>query len=224
MPRTALIIGSGVAGPAMALFLRRLGWQTAIYEAAAEPDDYAGSFLNVATNGLSVLETLGLRDQLVADAFHCPYMVMWSGRGKRLGAVPNGPAGEPERGSVIVRRARLHQVLRDEARRHDIPIEFGRRLTGITPLGGGVRATFADGTTADADLLIGCDGVNSPTRTYIDPSAPAPAYTGIVGVGGYARTPAAMPVPDTRALRVRTQVLLRLPRARGTVRSTGSPT
>ena len=52
---------------------------------AAEPDDYAGSFLKVATNGLSVLETLGLRDQLVADAFHCPYMVMWSGRGKRLG-------------------------------------------------------------------------------------------------------------------------------------------
>ena len=42
MPRTALIIGAGVAGPAMALFLRRLGWQPVIYEAAATPTTTPG--------------------------------------------------------------------------------------------------------------------------------------------------------------------------------------
>ena len=103
MPR-ALVIGSGVAGPATALFLQRAGWDVEVFEAAAEPDAYAGLFLNVATNGLAVLDRLGLRDRLVAAGHRAPEMVMWSSTGKRLGTVPNGPAREPERGSVVVRR------------------------------------------------------------------------------------------------------------------------
>ncbi len=199
MSRTALIIGSGVAGPAMALFLRRLGWKPAVYEAADEPDDYTGSFLNVATNGLAVLDELGLRDRLLTDAHHCPRMVIWSGRGKRLGEVPNGPAGEPERASAVLRRGWLHQVLREEATRQGIRFTFGARLTSITPLAGeAVRATFADGTSAEADLLIGCDGVGSVTREFVDPTAARPEYTGLVGVGGFARSPGVAPTPDTQ--------------------------
>ncbi len=198
MPRTALIIGSGVAGPAMAMFLRRAGWDASIYEAAPTPDDHGGAFLNVATNGLTVLEELSLRTPLLADAHHCPHMVIWSGRGKRLGEVPNGPAGEPDRGSAVVRRGWLHQVLRDEALRRDIPLTFGARLTEITQLDGGVRATFADGRTAEADILVGCDGIGSATRAFIDAGAPAPAYSGLVGVGGFSRSPALPPTPDTQ--------------------------
>lgn len=198
MARKALIIGGGVAGPATALFLRRAGWQPAIYEAAAEPDDYRGLFLNLATNGLAVLDELGLRDRLLTDVHRCPRMVMWSGRGKRLGEVPNGPAGQPERGSAVLRRNWLHQVLREAVLEREVPVHFGARLRDITTFGDGVRATFEDGRTAEADVLIGCDGVNSPTRTYIDPAAPAPAYTGLVGVGGFARTPRLTSTPDTQ--------------------------
>jgi 2-polyprenyl-6-methoxyphenol hydroxylase-like FAD-dependent oxidoreductase len=198
MSPKALVIGSGVAGPAMGLFLRRIGWEAEIYEAGAEPDDYAGAFLNVATNGLAVLDTLDVRDRLLTDAFHCPKMIMWSGRGKQLGVVPNGPAGDPARGSAVVQRGWLHRVLREEARAREVPIHFGKRLTTITQLEGGVRATFEDGTTAEGEILIGADGIGSPTRRYLDPDSPAPAYAGIVAVGGYARTPAAPPLADTQ--------------------------
>jgi 2-polyprenyl-6-methoxyphenol hydroxylase-like FAD-dependent oxidoreductase len=125
-------------------------------------------------------------------------MVMWSGRGKRLGTVPNGPAGDPARGSAAVRRGWLHQVLREEAQHQDIPIGFGKRLEGITEVPGGVRASFSDGSTADAEILIGCDGVNSVVRRFIDPTAPEPSYAGIVGLGGYARVPGLGPTPDTQ--------------------------
>ena len=120
MSRTALIVGCGVAGPAVALFLRRAGWEPLIFEAAAHPDDYAGLFLNVATNGLHVLASLGLREALLADAHRCPNMVMWSGRGKRLGQVPNGPAGQPQRGSVVrsARRFAPRAARRGAAPRH----------------------------------------------------------------------------------------------------------
>ena len=130
MPR-ALIIGSGVAGPAVALFLRRTGWDVEIYEAANAPDPYAGLFLNVATNGLAVLDELGLREPLVAEAHRAPNMVMWSSTGRELGTVPNGPAGQPARGSVVVRRGILHRVLREAAQGAGIPIRFGARLERI---------------------------------------------------------------------------------------------
>lgn len=197
MPR-ALVIGGGVAGPAVAQLLARDGWDTHVYEAHAEPDPYAGLFLNVATNGLAVLETLGLRDRLLTDGHRAGRMVMWSRTGKELGAVPNGPAREPERGSVIVRRSWLHQVLREGSDAAGVPTTYGARLVSIDQDTHGVRATFADGTVAEGDLLVGADGIGSPTRRHVDPDAPEPVYSGLVGVGGFARVPGLAPTPETQ--------------------------
>lgn len=197
MPR-ALVIGGGVAGPAAAQLLARDGWDTHVYEAHAEPDPYAGLFLNVATNGLSVLETLGLRERLLTDGHRAGRMVMWSRTGKELGAVPNGPAREPERGSVIVRRGWLHRVLREGSDAAGVPTTYGARLVSVDQDADGVRATFADGTVAHGDLLVGADGIGSPTRRYIDPAAPEPVYSGLVGVGGFARVPGLAPTPETQ--------------------------
>ncbi|GEK21869.1 FAD-dependent monooxygenase [Cellulomonas xylanilytica] len=197
MPR-ALVIGGGVAGPAAALLLARDGWDVHVHEAHAEPDPYAGLFLNVATNGLAVLELLGLRERLLSDGHRAGRMVMWSRTGKELGAVPNGPAREPERGSVIVRRSWLHQVIREGAQAAGIATTYGSRLVSIDQDAHGVRATFADGTVAEGDLLVGADGIGSPTRHHIDPSAPEPRYSGLLGVGGFARVPGLAPTPETQ--------------------------
>ncbi|WP_051215525.1 FAD-dependent oxidoreductase [Granulicoccus phenolivorans] len=93
----ALIIGGGIAGPATALFLHRAGWEVEIFEARPGPATHGGLFLNVATNGLAVLDLLGLRDELLAIGHRCPYLELWSGRDRKLATMPNGPAGEPER-------------------------------------------------------------------------------------------------------------------------------
>jgi 2-polyprenyl-6-methoxyphenol hydroxylase-like FAD-dependent oxidoreductase len=197
LPR-ALVIGGGVAGPAAAMFLVADGWEVEIFEAAAKPDDYAGSFLNVATNGLTVLDALGLRERLLSDAHPAPHMIMWSSTGKQLGSVPNGPAGDPARGSAVVRRGWLHRVLREGVEDRGIPIRFGARLTGITSESGAVHATFADGREESADILIGCDGIGSATRTHIDAHAPNPRYSGLVGLGGFARVIGLPPTPATQ--------------------------
>ena len=123
---------------------------------------------------------------------------MWSRTGKELGAVPNGPAREPERGSVIVRRSWLHQVLREGSDAAGVPTTYGARLVSIDQDAHGVRATFADGTVAEGDLLVGADGIGSPTRRHIDPAAPEPTYSGLVGVGGFARVPGLEPTPETQ--------------------------
>ena len=58
-----------------------------------------------------------------------------------------------------------------------------------------MRAVFADGTEAAGDMLIGCDGVHSAVRRIIDPAAPAPAYAGLLNIGGYARGMPSTPSP-----------------------------
>ena len=158
----ALVIGAGVAGPAVAMFLQRAGWEVGIYESDAEPDPFEGLFLNVATNGLAVLAELGMGDRLLSDGHRAPRMVMRSGTGRELGTVPNGPAREPERGSVIVRRGWLHQVIREAAVAAGVPFTFAARQVSIEETPTGVRATFEDGRVAEGDILIGADGIGSP--------------------------------------------------------------
>src|SRR5438876_443244 len=195
--RKALIIGCGVAGPVVALFLQRAGIDAEIYEARAESTDYGGSFLNMACNGLGVLKTLELDDQVSSQGSPIPRMIIWSGKGKRLGEVRNGARAEVGAPSINILRSRLHQVLREGAERRRIKMAFGKKLAGLATGEQGVFATFADGTTAEGTFLIGCDGVYSRTRQLINPNAPSPHYTGLISTGGFAQHSSFPPTPDT---------------------------
>lgn len=192
--RKVLVIGGGVAGPALALFLQRAGFEAAIYEAGSQADHHAGAFLNVASNGMSVLETLGLADAVAAAGIAAPRMIMWNGQGKRLGELPNGLQPGEGLPSVTIKRSVLHSILHQEVVRRGIPMEFNKRLKDIeihtTQGGTKVTAIFEDGSRAEGDLLIGSDGIHSRTRHLIDPNAPAPQYTGLISCGGYVRLPA----------------------------------
>jgi 2-polyprenyl-6-methoxyphenol hydroxylase-like FAD-dependent oxidoreductase len=86
-----------------------------------------------------------------------------------------------------VHRSDLYAALRDAATARGIPVEYGRRLVAATSRGDGVRAEFADGTTAEADVLVGADGLRSRVRSIIDPGAPVARYVPLLNTGGYAR-------------------------------------
>jgi 2-polyprenyl-6-methoxyphenol hydroxylase-like FAD-dependent oxidoreductase len=126
-------------------------------------------------------------------------MIMWSGSGKRLGEMPNGAQEDQAAVSVIIKRGAVHRILREAALSQGIPITFGKQLQDITVTEmGQVIATFADGSTASGDFLVGSDGIQSRTRQIVDPSAPAPAYTGLIGCGGFARLANMRPTPNTQ--------------------------
>ncbi|MFC5409478.1 FAD-dependent oxidoreductase [Larkinella bovis] len=187
-PQNALLIGCGIAGPAMALFLQQVGIAAEIYEAQPGALDEAGAFLNLAPNGVNILKTLGIDPLQDTDGFHSTGMAFFNGKGKRLAFIDS--RNETERfGSqnVMIKRGQLHRVLRDEALRRGIPVHFGKKLTAIQRNGfQGVTARFADGTEANGLFLIGCDGLHSRTRQLTFPNAPQPAYTGMVDCGGFA--------------------------------------
>jgi len=196
--RKALIIGGGIAGPVAALLLQRAGIEAEIYEARDASEDYASSWLTLASNGLGVLKTLGLDGPTELAGSPIPRMILSSGKGKRFGTVPNGARPEVGDPSLVVKRGTLNRLLREEALQRHIKIAFGKKLTSLEMTDEpGVSATFVDGTTAEGSFLIGCDGIHSCTRQLINPSAPPPAYTGMMSTGGFSRNVPLPPTTDT---------------------------
>jgi 2-polyprenyl-6-methoxyphenol hydroxylase-like FAD-dependent oxidoreductase len=180
--RTALVIGAGIAGPVAAMALRRAGIDATVHEAHPGPGDGIGGSLAIAPNGLAALGLLGAERAVLDTGVPITSTVMSvGGRGgvrlPRLDDLP--PQHQVNRGDL--QRA-LHRTAADRG----VRIVHGARLVGVDETGPGVTARFADGTTATADVLVGADGVHSTVRRLIDPAAPGPGYTGLLGLEGVA--------------------------------------
>ncbi|NVB85646.1 MAG: FAD-dependent monooxygenase [Kofleriaceae bacterium] len=186
-PRTALIIGCGIGGPVAAIALRRAGFEPVVYEAYDRSATHVGSFLNLASNGLDALKTLGVADAVTRAGFATPRMVMWSGTGKQLGEVANGETLPDGTTSITIKRGLLHRALRDEVARLGIRVEEGKRFVDCEEGVHGVLARFEDGSEVTGGILVGADGVHSRVRQKLDPRAPKPSYTRQLSIGGVAR-------------------------------------
>ncbi|GLY66412.1 FAD-dependent monooxygenase [Amycolatopsis taiwanensis] len=182
--RTALVIGGGIAGPVAATALVKAGIEATVYEAYPEESNGIGGALALAPNGLAALGIVGADDAVCSIAKPIRHMAM-SVDGKNLGRLPAIPDLPPLQ---AVDRGDLHRVLRARALAAGVRFEYGKRLVDVDDGPAGITARFADGSVADADVLIGADGVRSTVRTLIDPNAPGPGYTGMLGFEGIADT------------------------------------
>lgn len=190
--QNTLIIGGGIAGPAMALFLRKAGFNPIIYEAHSYRSDIGGG-LQIAPNGMSVLRELKLSRQLLRLGMDSAEFRFENQFGKTLACIPNGPATVYDDPAVQIRRSVLHRSLLDELERLRIPIVYGKRLRSIVSARDGVIASFVDGEVAQGDILVGADGIHSQTRKILFPEFPAPFYAGLITVGGFAEHAALRP-------------------------------
>ena len=190
MTMRAIVVGGGIAGTVAALALHRAGVTPLVHEAHPAGADERGAFLTVAVNGLAALRRLGLDPAAVlAAGYPTPRLRLGNGAGRRLADLPLGGPAPDGTTTTTIRRADLYAALRTAATERGIPIRYGSRLTAFTEDGAGVTATFAGGGTATGDLLVGADGLRSRTRHLLDPSAPQPAYLGLLNAGGFTTGP-----------------------------------
>jgi len=183
MSKKVLVIGGGIAGPAAAMFFKKIGYEVEVYEARNEQEGDEGLFLNIARNGLNVLDELGIAKQLQNDGIKMHAMEFKNGKGKILGTI-GSQDGEAQ--GYTIKRNDLHRLLIEQAKESGIPIYFEKRLVQINMGDRDVSVHFADGTFAKGDFLIGCDGIHSMTRNLLMPNAEKPSYTGLISFGGYA--------------------------------------
>ena len=193
--KTALVIGGGLAGPAAALALGRAGIEATIYEARSQGAPVHGGGFNIASNGLDALAAIGALDATAGLGLPAPRLAFYGRGGRPLGTVPTGLPRPGAQDTTSFRRRDLFAAVQGEAARRGIRTEYGKRLAGLEQDAGSVTAHFADGSSATADVLIGADGIHSAVRPAIDPSAPAPRYTGLVSFGGFAPNPGLPPEP-----------------------------
>jgi 2-polyprenyl-6-methoxyphenol hydroxylase-like FAD-dependent oxidoreductase len=183
-----LIAGGGVAGSVTAMALQQAGIESTIFEAHPQTDAEVGSYLAVSPNGLDAIDAVGALPLVKRFGIPTRRNILINAAGARLGAPGLGSPLPDGTVAQTLKRARLNRVLLDEAIARGIPVEFGRRLTGAV-VGPDQRVTisFEDGASAMGDVLVGADGIHSPTRRLIDPAAPAPRYVGLTNFGGVTR-------------------------------------
>ncbi|NYI03621.1 FAD-dependent oxidoreductase [Allostreptomyces psammosilenae] len=178
------VVGGGVAGSVCAIALRRVGAEVTVFESHPDAAGSVGSFLSLASNGLRGLDALDCLGPVTAAGFPVARQRMWSSSGRLLGDVARGRLADDPLHSVTLMRGRLVERLREEAARSGARIITGERLADAETRPDGVRLRFAGGGSADADLLVGADGIWSTTRRLLDPAAPTPRYAGLYTVSG----------------------------------------
>lgn len=162
-----LIAGSGIAGPTAALALHQAGFEAVVHEAHPHSGEDIGAFLTLATNGMLALEQIGAAGVVAEAGFALTAMRLTGSTGSEIAT---SGLGDQERSFHCLRRAELCAVLRAEVRRRGIPIEYGARFVSAEQDDERVVAHFADGRTAEGDLLLGADGLHSAVRALIDPA------------------------------------------------------
>ncbi|TPW74070.1 FAD-dependent monooxygenase [Schumannella soli] len=190
----ALIIGGGVAGPATALALARVGIDAEVLERRPAADADEGSYLTLAPNGLTALESLGALEPVLAAGFPTRANRMFGAHGRLLGELSLGIARPDGRVGLTLKRSRLATVLAEQAAAAGATISYGAvveemREQGPSADATGITVRLADGRELTADLAIGADGVRSRTRSWIDPGAPAARYVGLTNFGGITHDP-----------------------------------
>jgi 2-polyprenyl-6-methoxyphenol hydroxylase-like FAD-dependent oxidoreductase len=183
--RKALIIGAGIAGPATGILLRRAGIESEVYEARPYSKGIGGG-LQIAPNGMHVMDELGLARELISRGSIAESFDFYSQAGQKLGSLNRDMERRFGQPAVNVCRATLNEMLLDKAWSSCVSLYFEKRLIKVEDRGDQpIIAYFADGTTAEGDFLIGADGVHSVARRQVVPDGPGPFDTGLIGFGGF---------------------------------------
>lgn len=66
--QNVIIIGSGVAGLATALFLKKAGMESTIYESRSDEELETGAGFLLSPNGVKILDGIGCKNEVIANA------------------------------------------------------------------------------------------------------------------------------------------------------------
>jgi 2-polyprenyl-6-methoxyphenol hydroxylase-like FAD-dependent oxidoreductase len=159
--RDVLISGAGVAGQALAYWLRRLGFTPVVVERAPAPRD-GGQAVDLRGAAIEVARRTGILDAARAARTGTRGMSYVNSAGKRLASL-NGAFGVIDPEDVEIVRGDLVNILY-EAARNDVEYIFDDSISSLTEAADGVTVTFERSAPRTFHLVVGADGLHSRVR------------------------------------------------------------
>ncbi|MEO3811040.1 FAD-dependent monooxygenase [Sphaerisporangium sp. B11E5] len=156
---SVLVSGAGVAGPSAALWLARYGCAVTVVERAPAPREGGQALDFKGRHQMTVLERMGVLDEVRRRQTGGTDQVVVDGDGRRLAVIP----GEFTGGEVEILRGDLAGLLHERTRDR-CEYVFGDSVTSLTEVPDGVLVTFERGEPRTYDLVVGADGIHSTVR------------------------------------------------------------
>jgi 2-polyprenyl-6-methoxyphenol hydroxylase-like FAD-dependent oxidoreductase len=189
------IIGGGMGGLCLANGLKRAGISVAVYERDQSPDSRPQGYrIHIDPQGSTALHAC--LPQHLWDLFSSTggdfsqgfsivdqqlHELLNLARAQARAQVKIGGTEDTIPRHRSISRITLRRILLAGLEQD---VQFNKRfLRYEETLDGAIRAHFEDGSSAQADLLVAADGVNSGVRKQYLPHA-EPMDTGVVGIGG----------------------------------------
>lgn len=192
MSRTRwLVVGGGIGGLSTALALARAGQEVHVLERAGAFREI-GAGLQIGANATRVMHRLDILDAVEEVAVHPDRAVMMDAvGGTMLTALTLGLTYRERYGFpyLVLHRSDLLDILLAACRNEDlISLENGKHVTSVEAGSSGGSVTCADGSSYEADIIVGADGIRSTVRRLIDQSEPISS--------GYVAYRGALPVTE----------------------------
>jgi 2-polyprenyl-6-methoxyphenol hydroxylase-like FAD-dependent oxidoreductase len=181
-----IIVGGGIGGLTLALFLHRAGIDCRNYELAPEVRPL-GVGINILPHASRELGELGLESALARVSVLTREAVFFNRFGQLIYCEALGRYGGYADPQYSIHRGELQKVLVEAAtaRLGAERILTGWKCTGVDQDAAGAIARFQDTATGEAlppqraDIVVACDGLHSTVRKALHPHEGPPLYSGV---------------------------------------------
>ncbi|MER5887485.1 FAD-dependent monooxygenase [Streptomyces sp. NPDC001941] len=181
--RRVLISGASIAGPALAYWLDRYGFDVTVVEKAAAVRG-GGYAIDIRGTAREVVDRMGLAPRLRAAHVDTRRVTFLDTAGRTVGSLrPEQMTGGEAGLDLEVRRGDLADALQEPLRGR-VEFLFEDSIAALDDDGDAVHVVFDSGTRRTFDLVIGADGLHSHTRRLtLGPEEPFHHYLGHVFAG-----------------------------------------